>query len=115
MGRQWKEGDTIQRKFRLTGVKSTGAGFSGSTAYLIVEDKFGNHSRLIDRGKMSFEASTALSSSTSYGVVTYTPGTSEVTPPGEYRYEIEVTFNDGSIGHFPSDGYDWIQITPATT
>lgn len=115
MPRQFKQGDTTEKKWRLTGVDSTGTAFSGSTGYITAEAKHGNHNRIIDHQKVTFEESTALPASTSFGVVTYTPSTDEVDTPGEYRVEFEVVFSNGETAKFPSEDFQALDINPATT
>ena len=44
------------------------------------------------------------------GLCTYAPTEEDVSTAGMYRAEVQVTWSDGTVSSFPSDGYAYVHI-----
>lgn len=89
----YKIGDTLYLSGAMTGDNLPALPWTGAAAAMNIRMKDGT--LVVDHAAVTLTVAT--------GAYVYNGGTSAITQAGEYEYEIEVTFQDGSKLTFPND------------
>jgi hypothetical protein len=55
---------------------------------------------------------TTVAAGSTVGAITFTPNSTQVGTVGRFHQDVRVTRANGEVAHFPSDGYNIVDIDP---
>ena len=71
------------------------------------------NTRVYGASALTTNAGACTVTSAAEGICTYSPATADVATAGIYEVEVTVTWTDGKVSKFPSDGFGRLEIDAA--